>query len=323
MAMRQKKAMTAEVARVSASWPLAWTTGARSKRRSTQPVTRTSAPWHRAQPGPLGMGWMTANSEVTPGTSRTTTRSARARDPAQGVDPADLNRFAADRGYGSHAFREHVWINPFWEDDPYEIVDLMGADRVIFGSDWPHIEGMPQPLDLGRAGEIAEQLDEIVQLPGDSLNPHRRPFHLDHLAGRHGAEVRGVLLRQPHLHRRITVERLHRILDLVQQAVGQKTSEEDPLVRRHHALQLLLGDQVADQRGGHPQAFLRRMAELIGPLAEEEEAIFGFVAVTERAAGEGAGGNDLEEVLELLLALRHVGHGEKLAAADLERLARR
>jgi predicted TIM-barrel fold metal-dependent hydrolase len=23
----------------------------------------------------------------------------------------------------------------------------MGTDRVIFGSDWPHIEGMPQPLD--------------------------------------------------------------------------------------------------------------------------------------------------------------------------------
>lgn len=44
-------------------------------------------------------------------------------------------------------FKEHVWINPFWEDDPYEVVELMGADRVIFGSDWPHIEGMPQPLD--------------------------------------------------------------------------------------------------------------------------------------------------------------------------------
>jgi predicted TIM-barrel fold metal-dependent hydrolase len=44
-------------------------------------------------------------------------------------------------------FREHVWINPFWEDDVYEIVDLMGGDRVIFGSDWPHIEGMPRPLD--------------------------------------------------------------------------------------------------------------------------------------------------------------------------------
>jgi predicted TIM-barrel fold metal-dependent hydrolase len=33
------------------------------------------------------------------------------------------------------------------EDDVDEVVSLMGADRVIFGSDWPHIEGMPQPLD--------------------------------------------------------------------------------------------------------------------------------------------------------------------------------
>jgi predicted TIM-barrel fold metal-dependent hydrolase len=38
-------------------------------------------------------------------------------------------------------------MNPFWEDDVNEVVDLMGADRVIFGSDWPHIEGMPKPLD--------------------------------------------------------------------------------------------------------------------------------------------------------------------------------
>ena len=44
-------------------------------------------------------------------------------------------------------FRQHVWINPFWEDDVHEILDLMGPDRVIFGSDWPHIEGMPEPLD--------------------------------------------------------------------------------------------------------------------------------------------------------------------------------
>ena len=44
-------------------------------------------------------------------------------------------------------FKEHVWINPFWEDDVYEVEALMGSERVIFGSDWPHIEGMPQPLD--------------------------------------------------------------------------------------------------------------------------------------------------------------------------------
>ena len=44
-------------------------------------------------------------------------------------------------------FRRNIWINPFWEDDVNETADLMGADRVVFGSDWPHIEGMPQPLD--------------------------------------------------------------------------------------------------------------------------------------------------------------------------------
>ena len=47
----------------------------------------------------------------------------------------------------AEVFRRNVWINPFWEDDVGEVVELMGRDRVIFGSDWPHIEGMPQPLD--------------------------------------------------------------------------------------------------------------------------------------------------------------------------------
>ena len=47
----------------------------------------------------------------------------------------------------SETFRQHVWINPFWEDDVNEVAELMGTERVIFGSDWPHIEGMPQPLD--------------------------------------------------------------------------------------------------------------------------------------------------------------------------------
>jgi predicted TIM-barrel fold metal-dependent hydrolase len=47
-------------------------------------------------------------------------------------------------------FRHHVWINPFWEDDLHAVVESMGADRVLFGSDWPHIEGLPQPLDYVR-----------------------------------------------------------------------------------------------------------------------------------------------------------------------------
>jgi predicted TIM-barrel fold metal-dependent hydrolase len=59
-------------------------------------------------------------------------------------------------------FKRHVWINPFWEDDVQEVVALMGADRVIFGSDWPHIEGMPQPLDY--VVELKEFDDDTQRL---------------------------------------------------------------------------------------------------------------------------------------------------------------
>ena len=57
-------------------------------------------------------------------------------------------------------FREHVWMNPFWEDNVYEVIELMGPDHVIFGSDWPHIEGMPTPLDY---------LEEVEDLNDDDL----------------------------------------------------------------------------------------------------------------------------------------------------------
>jgi len=57
-------------------------------------------------------------------------------------------------------FREHVWMNPFWEDNVYEVIELMGADHVIFGSDWPHIEGIPTPLDY---------LEEVEDLNHDDL----------------------------------------------------------------------------------------------------------------------------------------------------------
>ena len=38
----------------------------------------------------------------------------------------------------------------------------MGPDRVIFGSDWPHIEGMPEPRDYER--ELKELDDETKRL---------------------------------------------------------------------------------------------------------------------------------------------------------------
>jgi predicted TIM-barrel fold metal-dependent hydrolase len=56
-------------------------------------------------------------------------------------------------------FKTNIWINPFWEDDPYEAVELMGSDRIIFGSDWPHVEGMPQPLDYAKEVKELDDAD--------------------------------------------------------------------------------------------------------------------------------------------------------------------
>jgi predicted TIM-barrel fold metal-dependent hydrolase len=46
------------------------------------------------------------------------------------------------------AFRRCVYVAPFWEDNFAEIADLVGIDRVIFGSDWPHPEGLKDPISL-------------------------------------------------------------------------------------------------------------------------------------------------------------------------------
>jgi predicted TIM-barrel fold metal-dependent hydrolase len=44
--------------------------------------------------------------------------------------------------------RRNVWINPFWEDSLSSLVELMGSDRVCFGSDYPHPEGLAEPLSF-------------------------------------------------------------------------------------------------------------------------------------------------------------------------------
>jgi len=57
-------------------------------------------------------------------------------------------------------FRRHVWISPFWEERVEDVIALVGPDRVLFGSDWPHVEGLPAPVDY--LSEISA-LDEGVR----------------------------------------------------------------------------------------------------------------------------------------------------------------
>jgi predicted TIM-barrel fold metal-dependent hydrolase len=42
-------------------------------------------------------------------------------------------------------FKRSVWISPFHEDDLADLIATIGADRVLFGSDFPHPEGLAEP----------------------------------------------------------------------------------------------------------------------------------------------------------------------------------
>jgi len=43
-------------------------------------------------------------------------------------------------------FRRHVYVAPYPEDDIVRLVEMIGAEHVLFGSDWPHPEGVAEPL---------------------------------------------------------------------------------------------------------------------------------------------------------------------------------
>ena len=48
----------------------------------------------------------------------------------------------------SEIFRRHVWVSPFHEEDVPALAEVIGADRVLFGSDFPHAEGLAEPRDF-------------------------------------------------------------------------------------------------------------------------------------------------------------------------------
>jgi predicted TIM-barrel fold metal-dependent hydrolase len=44
--------------------------------------------------------------------------------------------------------RRNVWVTPYYEEDLHALADLIGVERILFGSDWPHGEGLAEPLDF-------------------------------------------------------------------------------------------------------------------------------------------------------------------------------
>ena len=62
-------------------------------------------------------------------------------------------------------FKTHVWISPFHEDNLGRLIDTIGADHVLFGSDYPHPEGLAEPRSYAEhlpAGLSDEDMRKIM-----------------------------------------------------------------------------------------------------------------------------------------------------------------
>jgi predicted TIM-barrel fold metal-dependent hydrolase len=57
-------------------------------------------------------------------------------------------------------FKRNIYVHPFHEEDPKELIALLGSDRVLFGSDYPHPEGMSDPITF---------VDELQGLPEEDI----------------------------------------------------------------------------------------------------------------------------------------------------------
>lgn len=73
----------------------------------------------------------------------------------------------------SQIFKQHIWVSPYPEDDIPRLVDSIGAGRVLLGSDWPHLEGTPLPIDY---------VDQINKLDAESIKRIMRDNGLEPLA---------------------------------------------------------------------------------------------------------------------------------------------
>jgi hypothetical protein len=65
------------------------------------------------------------------------------------------------------AFKRTVYIHIFHEPDPQGLIDLgIPADRLMFGSDFPHPEGMGDPLQYSEVVEDMTQEDQELIMGG-------------------------------------------------------------------------------------------------------------------------------------------------------------
>jgi predicted TIM-barrel fold metal-dependent hydrolase len=55
------------------------------------------------------------------------------------------------QGRPSEILKRHVFVSPYHEEDIGGLIDVLGASQVLFGSDYPHPEGLARPAEFALA----------------------------------------------------------------------------------------------------------------------------------------------------------------------------
>ncbi|MBK6009679.1 amidohydrolase family protein [Streptomyces sp. MBT53] len=63
--------------------------------------------------------------------------------------------------------RNRIHISPFWEEDMAALSEVVGVERVLFGSDYPHPEGLADPVSYIDAIQGMKQVDQAKIMGGN------------------------------------------------------------------------------------------------------------------------------------------------------------
>jgi predicted TIM-barrel fold metal-dependent hydrolase len=65
--------------------------------------------------------------------------------------------------------RRSVWVAPYFEEDIRKLADTIGVEHVLFGSDWPHGEGLAQPTDFVKELHAFDEAEVRAIMRGNVL----------------------------------------------------------------------------------------------------------------------------------------------------------
>ena len=67
------------------------------------------------------------------------------------------------------AFKRNVWVSPFHEDRIDRLAEAIGADHILFGSDYPHPEGLAEPCSYLDHLPSTFSSEDVAKIMGGNL----------------------------------------------------------------------------------------------------------------------------------------------------------